>query len=290
MTSIYDTKYCPYEIMGIDKDVEISKSELKKLFNYLAKKFHPDKGGSEKMFDILRWAYKSIYREKRKFWNSTQTISLNRTTDRTIDIHELTKSEIEEMKNNFKLSEFNKNFGLYKVKNEFEIETEKTIKVIEAPTIKKESNFNSEFEEHQNKNLKESSIVLHKEPVDVNTCYEAEYSILGREKINDFTTKKSTDFSKAFTVYNTIYHNVKTKSNVNDKPDFSQKINDRLFSVENQRKTQNFHVTSEQQKHYDEQKQYKTKLENERKKYLKKQDYLVQSNYQKYRNKLIYKK
>lgn len=48
----------PYEILGIDKSA--SKSEIKRAYRRLAKKYHPDKNKSihaEEMFKRIRWAY-----------------------------------------------------------------------------------------------------------------------------------------------------------------------------------------------------------------------------------------
>lgn len=49
---------CPYSVLGIPKDS--SDSEIKKAYRELAKKHHPDKGGSEETFKEVNDAYKQL--------------------------------------------------------------------------------------------------------------------------------------------------------------------------------------------------------------------------------------
>lgn len=287
----YDGIYCPYEIMGLERTTNISKAEFKQLYKYLAKQLHPDKGGTNHKFTILQWAYKTVYRELRRKWNYNERIVSTKYNPGEMNSTTINTEE-------FKIEVFNKEFEHFKVANEFDIIPEK-VTVIEAPSVVKEENFNQEFEQHHNNYLRSADLVIKEEPVDVNNLYEAEQTILGRQKIKDFTTSKSTDYAKAYTVYNTIYHNVNVKPDSNTKTDLSEKLNNRIFGSKitsndvnklNQiRSKQSFELT-EKEKHILKLKEIKkTEEEKKRRLYLRQQDLLIQENYNKF-NKLITKK
>ena len=219
----YDSIFCPYDILQIAPEQYISKLELKHIYKSLAKRVHPDKGGSAKTFDILQWAYRAVYRDMRNKWKIDEPIIA-----RSYGEGSETKSSNTLPK--FKLDEFNKNFGQYKISNEFDVETAADVTIINAPKIKVRDNFNQEFEQHHINNSSTSKVVVRNEPMAMNEIYEAERMVLGRDKINDFTTSKSTDYRKAYTVYNTIYSNV-IKVPKSDQVNFSKKLNDRVFSA-----------------------------------------------------------
>ena len=51
----------PYDILGIHKNFTIE--ELKDKYKRVAKKTHPDKGGSEELFRLVTLCYKKLYEE-----------------------------------------------------------------------------------------------------------------------------------------------------------------------------------------------------------------------------------
>ena len=136
----------------------------------------------------------------------------------------------------------------------------------------------------------------------MNEIYEAERMVLGRDKINDFTTSKSTDYRKAYTVYNTIYSNV-IKVPKSDQVNFSKKLNDRVFSAASvnykqhtttpaeiikQRDGQDFTLNDSDRKRLEYAKTLQNSQDLQRRKQLKEQDYLIQQNYQKFNQRLQY--
>ena len=48
----------PYEILGVSKNYDLD--ELKQKYKLLAKKVHPDKGGSEQLFKLVTLCYKKL--------------------------------------------------------------------------------------------------------------------------------------------------------------------------------------------------------------------------------------
>ena len=53
-----------YEMLSLRPDCSIK--ELQKKYKQLAQIYHPDRGGSAKMFSMLNKAYEKIYHEKKK--------------------------------------------------------------------------------------------------------------------------------------------------------------------------------------------------------------------------------
>lgn len=52
----------PYTILGLNKDA--SKEEIKEAYKKLAKLHHPDKGGNEEMFKLIKSAYELLINEE----------------------------------------------------------------------------------------------------------------------------------------------------------------------------------------------------------------------------------
>ena len=53
-----------YDILGIDKNA--TKQEIKKAYNRLSMKTHPDKGGNEYLFNKVSEAYNTLYDDKKR--------------------------------------------------------------------------------------------------------------------------------------------------------------------------------------------------------------------------------
>ena len=51
----------PYEILGVTKNFTLD--ELKDKYKRVAKKVHPDRGGSQQLFNLVTLAYKKLVEE-----------------------------------------------------------------------------------------------------------------------------------------------------------------------------------------------------------------------------------
>ena len=51
----------PYKILNISKNYDLE--ELKIKYKKIARKVHPDKGGSEQLFNLVTLCYKKLYEE-----------------------------------------------------------------------------------------------------------------------------------------------------------------------------------------------------------------------------------
>lgn len=60
-----------YEILGVSRNASIF--EIKKTFRKKAKKCHPDKGGNNNAFILLKEAYKKVMKKKEKETQSDLT-------------------------------------------------------------------------------------------------------------------------------------------------------------------------------------------------------------------------
>ena len=71
----------PYRILGLNKDA--SKEEIKEAYKKLAKLHHPDKGGNEEMFKLIKSAYELLINEEsRNHFDETGEVLKNDFTQR----------------------------------------------------------------------------------------------------------------------------------------------------------------------------------------------------------------
>lgn len=60
----------PYEILGLENNINFTKQELRAAYKKLAQTIHPDKGGSQAEFTELQWAYFTLSDpDKRAHWD-----------------------------------------------------------------------------------------------------------------------------------------------------------------------------------------------------------------------------
>ncbi len=219
----------PYEILGIDPYSKISKSELKDVYKSMARKTHPDLGGSHDLFILVQKSYKQIFRQMRPIWKQEIMEKEHNNYFKTgeysvVDTNINKEKSFATLQENFNHKQFHQEFEVRRMKSEFDVEPKNNLnedeikKLIVNPKKIKEKDFHQEFTTHLDQFMNtRTDIVKYIEPQAVNSLFEAELNILDREEISDFTTKTSTDFVKAYTKYNTIYQNINVGSKYEDK-------------------------------------------------------------------------
>jgi curved DNA-binding protein CbpA len=207
----------PYDVLGIDPS-NVTKESLKKAYKDMARSTHPDTGGSNDLFILVQNSYKSIYREMRPIWKRSSNLThakerfnkgeFGDSTEVVLGTKELLKFE-----KGYNHEKFHQEFNEKRIKHEYDIVPqpihENELYDIGPEIITKEANFHQEFTDHLDhfKN-KKTDLIIYKEPQPLNCMYEAELNILDRDCIEDFSTRETTDFAKAYTKYNTIYQNI----------------------------------------------------------------------------------
>jgi len=265
-----------YEILYLDPNEYISKEILKTAYKYKARQTHPDMGGSNEDFIKVKEAYKYVYRQMRPIWNTT-----NENVEYQKQIRTATEQTISTNGDEFDEEQFHRDFNNFKIKSEYDVDLVYVDNGIKMPSIKKESNFHNEFTDHHDQFKKNDKIICYEEPKAVNSMYEADITILGRSKIEDFSTSKSTDYSKAYTKYNTIYQNI------NIPKDNDNIISTRQFQTfEHERNINTFDLTEADQTYYAAQNKKKEIEEQQRKINQAQHDQMVASKYQSYQHRI----
>ena len=254
-----DKKLSAYEILSLPKDCSIK--QLQKQYKALAQIYHPDKGGSSKVFNMITKAYKKVYFEKK------QQVS-NKIEEPVIN-KEYTPPEkktenIYLDKDKFDSAKFNKVFTDYRINNPYDKGygevMEKSSKTredigIERMTSLTSGNFNSRF---MDQNCTE--VVVHKEPEPLYSNNFNGIMELGLKEINDFSGNNYTDYQMA---YNNKFYNPNN---------FKRKEYSNMREYENARARQNMEMTAEEKEYMDMMNEAKRQKEEERQKQVRMND------------------
>lgn len=103
----------PYKILEVQKNFTLD--ELKHQYKRIAVRVHPDKGGSEYMFNLVTECFKKLMREYKSRTSDKQFFELKNTFDRTK--HSPISSSDLKNTNNFNVKKFNILFEQNKIKD-----------------------------------------------------------------------------------------------------------------------------------------------------------------------------
>jgi curved DNA-binding protein CbpA len=189
-------KIDPYKVLGLSKHDPLDEKILKKAYIRKARKYHPDKGGSKQMFQMISIAYTVL---KKKIQDSRQDLShqeLRQGSQGYIDSQEkkinpnLTGTE-------FDVNLFNKIFNDNKIEEPTDDGYGKWMKENKVEEKGKmftgkfnKSMFDSVFEEEkkrQEERYGNSQIVKFEGPQALNSNTSSQISIVGQGKIEDFS-------------------------------------------------------------------------------------------------------
>ena len=198
----------PYKILGVSKYYDLD--ELKQKYKLLAKKVHPDKGGSEQLFKLVTLCYKKLaeeYKLKRinKQFNELKTgfsdYKDKHQSNTTFNPQNIYQNKYQKQKKhsqaqpvNFK-DMFNKIYDDNKIHDAFDDGygrlMHKSDPRREDINIEKKvssmKNFNNTFE-NQNISKINQKMIVYKEPIALPTSHKTlKYAELGVDKINDYS-------------------------------------------------------------------------------------------------------
>lgn len=174
----------PYKVLGLRKN--FTERELKDAYKVKALKVHPDKGGSDELFQLVTDCFKALARAlkeregERTFHELKQNFAKD-DIDSQVDISHVFKNG-----DKFDNEKFNKLFKEAKVKTAHDEGYEdfiKTYKYSEAPAATADT-LNTVFEQHAAKQL-----VVRKDPAPQHLCSQQMiFEELGVDRIDDYSS------------------------------------------------------------------------------------------------------
>lgn len=188
-------KYTPYEILGVSTDS--SSKEIKSAYRHLCMKHHPDKGGDERIFKKLTKAYQ-VMLERAKMKED-----MKNHRDLQDGYRSYMDSEMDcsapKMPNfsgkKFNAEKFNALFDQNRVKSAYdrgydEGDDDSEVED-ENPSMGGYNNntFNSTFEDIKKKRMEKGEVVKYKEPEPLIGFGNLQYSELGVDEIDDFSSE-----------------------------------------------------------------------------------------------------
>jgi len=189
----------PYEILGVTKNFTLH--ELKDKYKRVAKKVHPDKGGSQQLFNLVTLAYKKLVEEYKlkninKQFNELKIDFSNYSeTQNNIQRRNTEFSKPQYQSNDFR-EVFNKTYDNHKVHSayddgygDFMIKSDVRREDIDiAKKVNNMKQFNSAFEAEPLNNYNKRMIV-YKEPEALPSSSKSlKYTELGIGKVKDFSS------------------------------------------------------------------------------------------------------
>ena len=209
----------PYKILGIHKNYNLE--ELKEKYKRVAKKAHPDRGGSEQLFNLVTLCYKKLYEEYKlkainKQFNDLKT-DFNNYTEKQNNVQRrnqyLNQETTQQYSNKYNSNDFQDTFNRvyddHKIGNPFDngygdmmLESRPDREDINiSRKVNNMKQFNTAFEsEPLNKYNKK--MIVYKEPEALPSSTKTlKYTELGVDNIKDFSTETNnlhcSDYKKA---------------------------------------------------------------------------------------------
>ena len=271
-----------YDILGVAKGSSLE--NVKKSFRKLALELHPDKGGSEHLFNVLKKSYVSVLQDMKEKRINKDFHELKEDYDEFTRTEQRMKNmHIDEEKEEDVMRQFHKVFLKTKVETEANRgygnmmqTTEPRKKINIEKKIKKFSidHFNREFNKAKPTNQKQVVKKYNPEPFVLSKSLQ--YTELGVDKVSDFSNntdnKKDlqyTDYMKAHTT-DRLVENIPASNNASK---ISRKT---VKELEADRSKVSFHMTDKELKKYKKYMQAQELKERERVSILKKQDLQIQ--------------
>ena len=242
----------PYEILGIEPNASLQEAKIS--YKYLALKHHPDKGGDERLFNIITKAFQTISqrlqaiqpKEKVEHNDLKKASKRDFTTD---------KIKINMNGEKFNLNKFNDVYEKNKITNPYEKGYSDWNEDLQDENVSIGSNvstssFNSAFNKSRQKNNYSKQIMQHDEP-QATISGDLGFSELGVDEVNTFSKNEGDSNSINFTDYKDAYT---TESKLINPDSVEIDRPDSINQYRNERENITFSMT-EQQKQMEEAKQ-----------------------------------
>ncbi len=244
----------PYEVLGIQPNCSLEEAKIS--YKYLALQHHPDKGGDQKLFDIVTKAYETISQRLRAIQpkEKVEHNDLKKASKRNFGSN---KIKINMNGKKFDLNKFNDVYEKNRITNPYEKGYSDWKEDLQDENISIGSNistssFNSAFAKSRQKNNYSKQIIQHDEP-QATISGDLGFSELGIDEVNTFSKNEGDSNSINFTDYKDAYT---TESKLIDPDSVIIDRPDSIGKYKNERENINF-IMSEEQKQLEEIKQKK---------------------------------
>ena len=277
----FGDKHNPYKILCLSNDAELD--DIKKNYRLLSKKYHPDKGGDVRKFQLITKAYTYLLNQHDNFTYREQTYeelqeSLTNFTNKQklyqnkyIDKDNFSINKFNDVFEKFKLEENNDGYGSMMNKNSRMSEPD-TINISKNSMFDKNFSidiFNKVFSDEKNNNQENKQLILYEEPQSLMSNIFNNASSLGNENVDDFTDSNYTDYKKAHSVHNNLINpnNIKYKKYKN------------IDELKNERSNINSKMSQEEEIKYYEKKQLDEERENSRLRNIRNYDNQIENQF-----------
>jgi curved DNA-binding protein CbpA len=262
----FGDKHNPYKILCLNDDADLE--DIKKNYRLLSKKYHPDKGGDVRKFQLITKAYTYLLNEHESFTYREQTYEeLQESLSNFINKQKLYQNKFID-KDNFSLNKFNEIFEKFKLEEENDgygsiMNTNDRAREPETIHIAKNSMFdrnfsvdifNKVFNNEKDSNEENKQLILYEEPQSIVSNLFNNASVLGNETIDDYTDKNYTDYKKAHSLHNNLINtnNIKYRQYRN------------IDELKNERNNIDTEMTEEEKEKYYKRKNLEKERENTR--------------------------
>ena len=268
-----------YDILGVARGASLEK--VKTNFRKLALELHPDKGGSEHLFNVLKKSYVQVLQDIKEKRNNKDFHELKE------DHEEFKRTEqqmkhmhIDEEKEDDVMRQFHKVFLKNKVVSEANRgygemmqKTEPRKKINIEKKIKKFSidHFNHEFNKSKPTNNKHLVKKYNPEPFVLSKTLP--YTELGVDKVVDFSNNTDNKRDLQYSDYMKAYTTNRLVENIDERNIGSSKT---VKELEADRSKVSFHMSDKELKKYTKYKHAQENKEKERVRILEKQDHHIQ--------------
>lgn len=277
----FGDKHNPYKILCLKDDANLD--EIKKNYRLLSKKYHPDKGGDVRKFQLITKAYTYLLNEHESFTYREQTYEeLQESLSNFMNKQKLYQNKFID-KDNFSLNKFNEVFEKFKLEEENDgygsmMNTNDRSREPETINIAKNSMFdrnfsvdifNKVFNNEKDNNEQNKQLILYEEPQSIVSSLFNNASSLGNERIDDYTDKNYTDYKMAHSVHNNLINanNIKYRQYKN------------IDELKNERSNIDTEMTEEEKEKYYNRKNLEKERENIRLRNIREYDRRIETQF-----------
>jgi len=226
----------PYDVLGIQQGS--SKDVVKKAYKMMLIKTHPDKmNGDAKYFMMVHDAYGAIM----KSFSQETNFSHAPKNKKVYEQNSYKPSVPENLKGKFNESKFNTFFNENRI-DELNPFSRGYSKYMSGSLQHQEE---IDLLKKQNIQVKKRQVVVFKEPEPINELYTGNYSLLGQNKVGDYSCNNGTDYMKAYMEPTQHIDTCKKYKNLNDitsqrsNENFELNNEEKMYMMEKQKKLNN---------------------------------------------------
>ena len=234
----------PYDVLGIQPNATLQEAKIS--YKYLALKHHPDKGGNERLFNIVTKAFETISQRLQAVRPKEKQEHNELKKGCKLDFRD-NKLKINMNGKKFNLEKFNSVYEKNKIKNPYEKGYSDWKEELQDENISIGSNvstssFNAAFNKSRQRNNYSKQIIQYDEP-QATISGDLGFSELGVDEINTFSKNEGDSNSIGFTDYKDAYT---TESKLINPDDVTINRPDSIGKYKNERENISFTMTEEQ--------------------------------------------